>query len=78
MGISSWRAIQAKKPCLDSAVAPTGDDISVSTSTCSPEVKVKLITSILQYSHYDPPVFFIGINTIQEWYQKVQYWYSFV
>ena len=38
---------QAKKPCLDSVVAPTGDDISVSTSTCSPEVKVKLITRVV-------------------------------
>ena len=38
-----------KKTCLDSVVAPTGDDISVSTSTstCSPEVKVKLITSVV-------------------------------
>ena len=38
---------QAKKPCLDSVVAPTGDDTSVSTSTCSPEVKVKLITRVV-------------------------------
>ena len=47
-GISSYGGpSQAKNPCLDSVVAPTGDDISVSTSTCSPEVKVKLITRVV-------------------------------
>ena len=47
-GISTYGGpSQAKKPCLDSVVAPTGDDISVSTSTCSPEVKVKLITRVV-------------------------------
>ncbi len=71
---SDEEGFQAKRPCLDSGTTQAGDDIGASTSTCSPTV-TKYCYSIELYNLIFACVF-LGIDSLQGWYQNFQYWYS--